>query len=186
MGSAPVLFLDGPIANEVREVRTFERVDAPGEGMPGVFNVAKSRAVTPLADPHDALAFDHVTYTIKPNRLSYGPRWCAAVGRHVGDQLVVTIPYHPAVPERVGVDTFEDFLTGEADASLQRFAGTEGLQAVEVHEVWRGTRADAQEQLAREGQAAPGPCAALAARIDDPMVYVVFEAVAMPKVVADE
>ncbi|QWK51421.1 hypothetical protein SEA_STINSON_89 [Mycobacterium phage Stinson] len=181
MGSAPVMFLDGPLAGTTREVQTWRN----GELSP-YFNVATPPKFDPteMRDPHDRLRPESHTYRIKRNRLSYGPQWVGAIGDKVGEQIVHVLPYDERARHCVGVDEFEEYITRNAHAAAQRHAETEGLVAVEVHEVWRGTQAEAREQMVREGKPVQGAPAFLDA--DGPVfldstVFVVHEAVAVPK-----
>ncbi|QFG14140.1 hypothetical protein I5G97_gp013 [Mycobacterium phage Curiosium] len=181
MGSAPVMFLDGPLAGTTREVQTW----ANGELSP-YFNVATPPKFDPSEwrDPPRTMLPETHTYRIKPNRLSYGPQWVGAIGDKVGEQLVVVLPYDERVRHAVGVDEFEDYIACNAYQGAKCHAEAEGLVAVEVHEVWRGTQAEAREQMVREGKPAPGAPAFLG--VDGPVfpdstVFVVHEAVAIPK-----
>ncbi|QFP94872.1 hypothetical protein SEA_MARSHAWN_86 [Mycobacterium phage Marshawn] len=186
MGSARVLFLDGPLAETTRDVPTWQGDNLP----PQVFNVAVPRPFRvdvsgTVDDPHAALSsHDTITYRIKPNRLPYGPRWVAAIGEKVGEQIVTVHPYQPEARELCGADQFDEYVEGNARKAAQRFAEAEGLRAVELHEVWRGTRAEAHEQMVREGKPVRG-VPPLGEGLDMPgVVFVVHEAVAMPAAVA--
>ncbi|QFG08478.1 hypothetical protein I5H09_gp013 [Mycobacterium phage Yunkel11] len=174
MGSASVMFLDGPLAGSTREAW------AHPDGSPG-----------PVYCALESVGFDSpdwpartVTYRVKRNRLSYGPQWVGAIGDKVGEQVAAVFPYDQRARHSVGADKFDEYLTRNAYDALQRLAKAEGLVAVEVHEVWRGTRAEAREQMMREGKT-PGPDRAIAAAdsLGDPasIVFVVHEAVAIPK-----
>ncbi|ASR87261.1 hypothetical protein SEA_LASTHOPE_94 [Mycobacterium phage LastHope] len=183
MGSESVMFLDGPLAGTTRDVPTW-----PNGELSPYFNVATPPPFDPTfspIDPHAPLARPTThTYRIKRNRLSYGPQWVGAIGDKVGEQLVTVLPYDERARQSVGVDQFEDYIARNAYQSAQRHAEAEGLVAVEVHEVWRGTQAEAREQMAREGKPVQGSPAFLGA--DGPVflpstVFVVHEAVAVPK-----
>ncbi|AWH13694.1 hypothetical protein SEA_ALISHAPH_81 [Mycobacterium phage AlishaPH] len=177
-----MMFLDGPLAGTTREVPTW-----PNGELAPYFNVATPPKFDPseILDPHAPLARPEThTYRIKCNRLSYGPQWVGAIGDKVGEQIVTVLPYDERARQSVGVDEFEEYITRNAYQSAQRHAGGEGLVAVEVHEVWRGTQAEAREQMVREGKPVKGAPAFLAA--DGPVfldstVFVVHEAVAVPK-----
>ncbi|AHB79624.1 hypothetical protein PBI_VALIDUS_94 [Mycobacterium phage Validus] len=184
MGSAAVLFLDGPLAGRTRELQTYGSSDEPGPH----FYVREAPAADWLArerDPHDSLLDPPtVAYRIKRNRLSYGPKWVGAVGEKVGEQLVTVLPYDQRARESVGADKFDEYITDHAYRAAQRHAAAEGLVAVEVHEVWRGTRAEAAEQMAREGKPVPGASALSSVVVDTMLastVFVVHEAVAVPR-----
>ncbi|ADL71174.1 hypothetical protein ANGELICA_85 [Mycobacterium phage Angelica] len=169
-----MMFLDGPLAGRTREAW------AHPDGSPG-----------PVYCALESVSFDspdwparRVTYQIKRNRLSYGPQWVGAIGDKVGEQIVTVLPYDERARHAVGVDEFEEYITRNAYQSAQRHAQGEGLVAVEVHEVWRGTQAEAREQMVREGKPVKGAPAFLDA--DGPVfldstVFVVHEAVAVPK-----
>ncbi|APU93191.1 hypothetical protein SEA_ROSMARINUS_88 [Mycobacterium Phage Rosmarinus] len=182
MGSSPVMFLDGPLAGTTREVQTW-----PNGELAPYFNVATPPKFDPtemLRDPRDMLRPETHTYRIKCNRLSYGPQWVGAIGDKVGEQIVTVLPYDERARQSVGVDEFEEYITRNAYQSAQRHAQGEGLVAVEVHEVWRGTQAEAREQMVREGKPVKGAPVFLDA--DGPVfldstVFVVHEAVAVPK-----
>ncbi|WEW73735.1 hypothetical protein Nanz197_88 [Mycobacterium phage Nanz197] len=181
MGSAPVMFLDGPLAGTTREVPTW-----PNGELSPYFNVATPPKFDPteMLDSHAPLRPESHTYRIKCNRLSYGPQWVGAIGDKVGEQIVHVLPYDERARQSVGVDQFEDYITRNAYQGVQRLAEAEGLVAVEVHEVWRGTQAEAREQMVREGKPVQGAPAFLG--VDGPVfldstVFVVHEAVAVPK-----
>lgn len=181
MGSAPVMFLDGPLAGTTREVQTW-----PNGELSPYFNVATPPKFDPseMREPPRTLLPETHTYRIKRNRLSYGPQWVGAIGDKVGEQIVTVLPYDERARQGVGVDRFEEYITRNAYQSAQRHAGGEGLVAVEVHEVWRGTQAEAREQMVREGKPVKGAPAFLDG--DGPVflpstVFVVHEAVAVPK-----
>ncbi|QAX95629.1 hypothetical protein I5H03_gp017 [Mycobacterium phage Nibb] len=134
---AEALFLDGPLAGQVREVPSshYGQVDAP---MPGpTFDVETYRGT--WADPLS----ERVTYRLKPNRRAHGPRWVYAAGEKVGDQVVCTQPVHPDTIEAIGADRFEQMIEYNAQKALSSTCSAEGLVVVDVHEVWRGTRRDA-------------------------------------------
>ncbi|QFG09279.1 hypothetical protein SEA_GUANICA15_94 [Mycobacterium phage Guanica15] len=176
MGSASVMFLDGPLAGRTREVW------AHPDGSPvPYFCVEAGAAWLGLGD---SIPVERHTYQVKRNRLSYGPQWVGAIGDKVGEQITAVFPYDQRARHSVGADKFDEYLTRNAYDALQRLAKAEGLVAVEVHEVWRGTRAEAREQMMREGKT-PGPDRAIAAAdsLGDPasIVFVVHEAVAIPK-----
>lgn len=175
------MFLDGPLAGTTREVPTW-----PNGELSPYFNVATPPKLDPSvwSDPPRTILPETHTYRIKLNRLSYGPQWVGALGAKVGEQLTAVFPYRPDMRDRVGVAEFDEYLTRNAHEALQQLAKAEGLVAVEVHEVWRGTRAEAHEQMVREGKE-PGPTRAVLAAdsLGDPesIVFVVWEAVAVPK-----
>ncbi|WNO27571.1 hypothetical protein SEA_AGEOFDAPAGE_92 [Mycobacterium phage Ageofdapage] len=181
MGSAPVMFLDGPLAGTTREVPTW-----PNGELSPYFNVATPPKLDPAIwdnPPRRILPESH-TYRIKRNRLSYGPQWVGAIGDKVGEQIVNVLPYDERARHSVGVDEFEEYITRNAHAAVRRHAEAEGLVAVEVHEVWRGTQAEAREQMVREGKPVQGAPAFLGADgpvFPDSTVFVVHEAVAVPK-----
>lgn len=170
MGSVPVMFLDGPLAGVTREVPAWR----DGAPVPCFYAVA----------PTSSERIETVAYRIKCNRLSYGPRWVGAIGDKVGEQIVTVLPYDERTRHSVGVAGFDEYITRHAHESVQRHAEAEGLVAVEVHEVWRGTQAEAREQMVREGKPVKGAPAfldALAPVFLSSTVFVVHEAVAVPK-----
>ncbi|AOZ61419.1 hypothetical protein SEA_DRHAYES_88 [Mycobacterium phage DrHayes] len=181
MGSASVMFLDGPLAGTVREVPTW-----PNGELSPYFNVATPPKLDPSvwSDPPRRILPESHTYRIKRNRLSYGPQWVGALGERVGEQIVAVFPYDERIRHSVGVDQFEDYITRNAHEAVKRLAEAEGLVAVEVHEVWRGTQADAREQMVREGRPVQGAPAFLDSdgpAFPESTVFVVHEAVAVPK-----
>ncbi|QIG61602.1 hypothetical protein SEA_XIMENITA_94 [Mycobacterium phage Ximenita] len=181
-----VLFLDGPLAGRTRTIPTWQ------DGTPGPeFHVAQQ--VAPIdwsGDEHDLLAPHRThTYRIKPNRLSYGPRWCGAIGAKVGEQVVCVQPLDRRAVEAIGPADVDALVASQADEALARTCAAEGLVAAEVHEVWRGTRTEAREVMVRNpSEFGPMQARAAADQLDgsgsdpwlDGMVFVVHEAVAMP------
>lgn len=175
------MFLDGPLAGATREVPTW-----PNGELSPYFNVATLPPFDPseMRDPHDRLRPESHTYRIKRNRLSYGPQWVGAIGDKVGEQIATVFPYDERARQSVGADKFDEYMTDNAYKSMQRHAATEGLVAVEMHEVWRGTQAEAREQMAREGKPVPGIPSLVGDDLDlflASTVFVVHEAVAVPK-----
>ncbi|ASR85971.1 hypothetical protein SEA_PEANAM_89 [Mycobacterium phage Peanam] len=184
MGSAAVLFLDGPLAGRTRDVETWRGNVVP----PEVFYAVRPRSTFAAMfgdDPHDALVqHETVTYRLKPNRLPYGPRWAYAIGERVGEQMVTVVPYVPEARDAVGAE-FDEYVSRHAHEAMARHAASVDLIAMHVHEVWRGTRAEAAEQMTREGKPVPGVATLATPGVVDTMlastVFVVHEGVAMPK-----
>ncbi|QAY02819.1 hypothetical protein SEA_SHAOBING_88 [Mycobacterium phage Shaobing] len=184
MGSASVLFLDGPLAGQTRDVATWRGNVVP----PDAFYAVRPRPdmfARQLVDEHDTLVqHETITYRLKRNRLPYGPRWAYALGEKVGEQIVTVVPYLPAAREAVGGPEFEGYVSRHAHEAMQRHAASVGLVAMHVHEVWRGTRAEAREQMEREGKHVPGVPVFDSAGLDVMLaetVFVVHEGVAMPE-----
>ncbi|QFG09473.1 hypothetical protein I5H08_gp014 [Mycobacterium phage Yuna] len=187
---AEALFLDGPLAGQTRQIPTW------GSGqLSSTYLVPEYTGCEWTAEDDHAMLrpFAVHTYTRKPNRLSYGPRWAYAIGAKVGEQLVCTVPYTATARESVAVADFDAMVEQNAREGMQRAAEVEGLVAVDIHEVWRGTVAEARETVRRNPEAFGAARAALtAASITDGspaawlagLVFVVFEAVAMPAAVA--
>ncbi|ASR85393.1 hypothetical protein SEA_PHRANK_95 [Mycobacterium phage Phrank] len=186
MASKAVLFLDGPLAGQTREIPTWYD-DVPGP----YFRVAEQ--VAPIdwsGDAHDLLAPNRThEYRIKPNRLSYGPRWVGAIGAKVGEQVVCVQPVSDRALSALDLADVEALLTGNAHDSLARTCAAEGLVPAEVHEVWRGTHVEAREVMMRNpGEFGPMQARAAADSLTggdpapwlDGMVFVVHEAVALP------
>ncbi|ARQ95526.1 hypothetical protein I5G81_gp87 [Mycobacterium phage Shandong1] len=176
MGSASVLFLDGPLAGQTREVPQ-SRIGS----LPDTIEVAQPRPLY-WQQSHE-VEVDRVTYRRKPNRLARGPKWAAALGDKVGEQMVTVLPYDERARECVGADEFDAYVVRHAHEAMRRHAEGVGLVAAEVHEVWRGTRADAAEQMAREGKPVPHVASLSGDALDGLLastVFVVHEAVAMP------
>ncbi|AYR01154.1 hypothetical protein SEA_LEMOND_89 [Mycobacterium phage LeMond] len=174
---AEALFLDGPLAGQVRQVPSAHYGQGDDERPAFLFDVQT------YSGTWDQPQRNTVTYRLKPNRLATGPRWAFAVGEKVGEQLVCTQSYSPQMIDEMGADVFEQIVAESAHKALQRAAEAEGLVAVEVHEVWRGTRRDAVASAYLQNP--DGIKAAAALRSVEglgeylaSMVWIVFEGVA--------
>ncbi|QFG11505.1 hypothetical protein I5G87_gp81 [Mycobacterium phage Ekdilam] len=189
---AEALFLDGPLAGQTRDIPAWR-----DGSLNDTFHVQRAPAAAVWdkgGDPHDVLRPDVVTYRRKPNRLSHGPRWAYALGEKVGDQVVCVVPYTAAGVDALGQDKLDEYVRGNAEAALQRICEAEGLVAVDVMEVFRGTRGDAREALYTggvDGKQWSGAQRAVAATEGlgwfpylEGVTFVVYEAVAMPAAVA--
>ncbi|QJD50390.1 hypothetical protein I5H01_gp017 [Mycobacterium phage MarkPhew] len=137
MASSQVIFLDGPLAGQVREVPSahYDQSDEPRPSF--LFDVQT------YSGTWDAPQRETVTYRLKPNRLSTGPRWAFAVGEKVGEQVVCTQAFSPDAIEAMGGDHFEQMVTYHAEKALNGTCSAEGLHVAEITEVFRGTRRDA-------------------------------------------
>lgn len=186
---AEALFLDGPLAGRTHLVPDIR----PGGGPSDVFYAETHRPPVWEAGG-EVTAPERVTYRLKRNRLSYGPRWVYAMGEKVGDPVVCVMPYTREAAEAMGAEVLDDMIARNAEAALQRLCKAEGLVAVEIIEAFRGTRGEAREVWMQE-QAAKGAAQALAAADSlapngepsawlEGVTFVVTEAVAMPPAAA--
>ncbi|ASR85290.1 hypothetical protein I5H06_gp14 [Mycobacterium phage SirPhilip] len=175
---AEVLFLDGPLAGQRREVP-----ERNGEPLWSTFVVESAAGWLPDGAAA-VIEATRVEYRFKPNRLSYGPRWVGAIGQRVGDQVVCVQTYSKEGRDEFGAAWLDDRLADYARDSLGQICAEAGLAAAEVHEVWRGTRREARETVRANPEGFPGAIHGLQAadsvEATDGLVFVVHEAVALP------
>lgn len=174
---AEVLFLDGPLRGQIRDVSVVHAwMDCCTISDSDMAQFALEFDGPLAAEPRREV----VRYWFKKNYHRHGPVWAAAVGKHVGSPITCVVPMMFDASNAVLAEGYA------RDAALKQIIATcaaDGLVPVEFREEWRGTAEDARRLLtdpdARElcGRVV----SAAGAVVEDAVpgsVFFVFEAVA--------
>lgn len=149
MGSVAVRFLDGPLAEQVRQVEAQPQSPAAiAAGAPPRPKVDRIAAAVPQFSQWDddgtLMRADYVTYRVKRSHYRDGPPWVAAIGEKVGELVTCVQPFQTAARASMGAAQFREATERVARDALQRACAAEGLVAADVREAFTGTADEAR------------------------------------------